>query len=249
MIAQYGIYMANVFQGKFGDSFVYQRPVIEVIASRIPASLELMMAGVFLSIIVGILLGVYSAVGRGKFIDIAGRGIAFMGMSTPQFVLGMMLILIFAVKAGVLPVGGRYSIGSVILPAITLAVALTAGLVRLTRSAMLEVLDADYLTFARSKGLSEQIIIWKHAFKNASIPIITFVMFMMIILISGDVVVENVFAWPGLGRLTLQAVIARDYTLVQAVTLLIVFGFIIISLIADIAYAYLNPKVRYQRKA
>lgn len=247
MIVQYGKYLANIFQGEFGNSFMYKVSAMEVIASRFPATLELSLTGVIVAVIAGILIGVYSATGS-RIVDIAGRGLAFVMMSAPSFVVGMVLIYIFAVKAKLLPVGGRFSPESVILPAATLSLWVVAGVVRITRSAMQEVLDSDYLIFARSKGISEKIIIWKHAFKNASIPIITYVMFLLVVVVSGEVVIENVFAWPGLGRLTIQAVMARDYPLVQAITLIIVFLFIIMSLIADIVYVYLNPKVRYYQK-
>jgi peptide/nickel transport system permease protein len=244
MIVQYEKYLVNIFHGKFGNSFRYNRPVLEVISKRVPATAELMIVGLLISLI-GIPIGVYSAAKKGKFADIAGRGFAFVGMSAPSFLVGMILILVFAVYFNILPVGGRYSTGSVILPAVTLAFTLMAGIARITRSEMLEVMGSDYLIFARSKGISERIVVWKHAFKNASIPIITYIMFLLIMLISGDVVIENVFAWPGLGRLTIQAVNARDYPLVEAITFIIVFLFILSSLIADIIYVYLNPKIRY----
>jgi peptide/nickel transport system permease protein len=247
MIVQYGKYLVNIFQGEFGNSFMYKVSAMEVIKSRIPATLELSLTGVIVAVIAGILIGVYSATGS-RMIDIAGRGLAFVMMSAPSFVVGMVLIYIFAVKAKLLPVGGRFSPESVILPAVTLSLWVVAGVVRITRSAMQEVMDSDYLIFARSKGISERIVIWKHAFKNASIPIITYVMFLLIVVVSGEVVIESVFAWPGLGRLTIQAVMARDYPLVQAITLIIVFLFILMSLFADIIYVYLNPKVRYQKK-
>jgi peptide/nickel transport system permease protein len=247
VIVQYQKYLVNMFKGEFGDSFRYKKPVMEVIAERVPATAELLIVSLFISLI-GIPIGVYSAVGKGKFSDIAGRGFAFVGMSAPSFLVGMVLILVFAVYAGILPVGGRYSAGSVILPAVTLAFTLMAGVARITRSELLEVLGTDYLIFARSKGVCERMIIWKHAFKNASIPIITYIMFLLIMFISGDVVVENVFAWPGLGRLTIQAVMSRDYPLVQAITFVTVFLFIVSSLIADVIYVYLNPKVRFQQE-
>ena len=193
MIVQYGKYLVNIFQGEFGNSFMYKESAMEVIKSRLPATLELSLTGVIVAVIAGILIGVYSATGS-RMIDIAGRGLAFVMMSAPSFVVGMVLIYIFAVKARLLPVGGRFSPESVILPAVTLSLWVVAGVVRITRSAMQEVMDSDYLIFARSKGISEQKIIWKHAFKNASIPIITYVMFLLIVVVSGEVVIESVFA-------------------------------------------------------
>lgn len=246
MIVQYGIYMKNIATGNFGNSFAYHVPVIKAIAQRVPATLELTVVGLLIALAFGILIGVYSAARRGRPVDMAGRGLAFVGMSAPTFTVGMVLIYVFAVRLRLLPVGGRFSPLSVILPAATLALWLIAGVARITRSAMLEVLGADYLVFARAKGIGERTLIWKHAFKNASIPIVTYTMFLLVIAVSGDVVIENVFSWPGLGRLTIEAVMARDYPLVQTIALIIVFLFILMSLLADIAYVYLNPKIRYR---
>jgi peptide/nickel transport system permease protein len=247
ILVQYGHYLLNILRGDFGKSFLYSRPAIEVLLQRVPATLELAGVALALAVVIAIPIGVYSAAYRGKFIDIAGRIFAFLGISMPTFWLGLMAIYVLGVKAKILPVGGRGGIETLIMPAGILSWALAAGIARITRSSMMDVLNADYITMARAKGVSEQKIIWKHAFKNASIPIVTMIMLLMIIVLSGDVVLENVFAWPGLGRLIMIAVFNRDYPVVQAVTIVISFTFILISLLADILYAYLNPKVRYQK--
>ena len=249
IVVQYAIYMANIFRGNFGDSLLYGTSVVKAMAVRVPASLELSLAGIGIALLFGIVIGVYSAAGRGKAVDFVGRGIAFLGMSAPPFVVGMILIYVFSVKLKLLPVGGRFGVQSLVLPVATFSLWLVAGVVRITRSAVLEVLGADYLVFARAKGVSQRAVLWKHAFKNASIPIVTYVMFLLLIAVSGNVVIENVFSWPGLGRLTIEAVMARDYPLVQGIALVIVFLFVIMSLSVDIAYFYINPKIRYQRKA
>lgn len=248
IVVQYVLYIFNILRGQFGDSIAYQRPVIDAIMQRLPATVELTVIGVLFALGGGVFIGVYSGAKRGALIDRFGRLVAFLGMSSPSFVVGMIFIYIFAVWAKLLPVGGRFSSTSVILPAATFSVWLAAGVVRITRSAILDVVDADYLVFGRAKGVSERMVLWKHAFKNASIPIITYTMFLLVIAVSGDIVIENVFAWPGLGRLTIEAVIARDYPLVQGIAFLIVFLFVAMSLVADIAYCYVDPRIRYTRR-
>jgi peptide/nickel transport system permease protein len=247
LVVQYQRYIVNMFKGDFGDSFVYKRPVLDLIMERAPASIELSGAALLLAIIVAIPIGVYSAVKRGKFIDIAGRIFAFLGMSAPTFWVGLMGIYLLGVKAKLLPVGGRGGIESLILPTVVLAWGLAAGIARLARSGMMDVLNSDYITMARAKGVSEQVIIWKHAFKNASIPVVTMITLLMIIVLSGTVVTETIFAWPGLGRFIMTSVLNRDYPVVQGVTIVISFTFIVVNLLGDIIYAYLNPKIRYQR--
>jgi peptide/nickel transport system permease protein len=247
MIVQYGHFLLNILRGYFGESYFYSRPAMEVIRSRAPATLELAGAALIIAIIIALPIGVYSAVKRGKAIDIGGRIFAFLGISAPSFWVGLMGIYLLSIKVHILPAGGRSGIVSLILPALVLSWGLAAGMARLTRSGMLSVLSADYITMARAKGVSPQTIYWKHAFRNASIPVVTMAMLLMIIVLSGDVVIENVFAWPGIGRLIMTSVLARDYPIVQALTILISFVFVLVSLVADVLYAYLNPKIRYQR--
>lgn len=246
IIVQYGHFLVGIVKGDFGTSFQYGRPALRVVAERIPATLELVGTAMLISLLVAVPVGVYSAVRRGRFLDVAGRIFAFLGMSAPNFWLGLMGMYIFGVKLNILPVGGRdHGIRSLILPAMIIAWILAAGIARLTRSGMLDVLSSDYITMAKAKGVPARRVIWKHAFKNASIPVVTMVSLLMIIVLSGDVVVENVFSWPGMGRVIMTATLQRDFPVVQAATVLISFMFIIIGLVADITYAYLNPRIRY----
>jgi peptide/nickel transport system permease protein len=245
-IIQYGRYLINIAHGDFGQSYVFNKPTLSVIWSRVPATLELTGLAVLIAIIVGIPIGVYSAVKRGKFIDVAGRIFAFLGISAPSFWVGLMCLYLFGVKFRILPIGGRGGIDHIILPALVLSWGLAAGMVRLARSGMMDVINSDYIVMARAKGVSEQMIIWKHAFRNACIPVVTMIMILMIVVLSGDVVIENVFSWPGLGRLIMTSTLSRDYPVVQAFTIVISFTFVVISLFADILYAYLNPRVRYR---
>jgi peptide/nickel transport system permease protein len=247
MIVQYGHFLLSISHGDFGVSYFYSRPVTEIISTRVPATLELAGTALLIAIIVALPIGVYSAVKRGRAVDIAGRIFAFLGISAPSFWVGLMGIYLFSVRLHVLPAGGRRGIASLILPALVLSWGLAAGMARLTRSGMLSVLGSDYITMARAKGVPEQTINWKHAFRNASIPVVTMAMLLMIVVLSGDVVIENIFSWPGIGRLIMTSVLARDYPVVQALTILISFVFVVISLLADVLYAYLNPKIRYQR--
>jgi peptide/nickel transport system permease protein len=244
IIVQYGRFLWNIIQGDFGVSYYYYNPVIEVIWARVPATLELAGTALLIAVIIALPVGVYSAVNRGKLVDILGRIFAFLGISAPSFWVGLMGIYLLSVQLHVLPTGGRSGIVSLILPALVLSWSLAAGMARLARSGMLSVLGSDYITMARAKGVHAQVIYWKHAFRNASIPVVTMVMYLMIVVLSGDVVVEQVFSWPGLGRLMMTSVLARDYPVVQGLTILIVFVFVLVSLAADLLYAYLNPKVR-----
>lgn len=246
IMVQYEDYLINILHGDLGQSYVYHKSTLAVIWGRVPATLELTGIALVIALIIALPIGVYSAVKRGKFVDIAGRIFAFLGISAPSFWVGLMALYLFGVKAKILPIGGLGGIDHIILPALVLSWGLAAGLMRLARSGMLSVLNSDYITMARAKGVSNQMVIWKHAFRNASIPVVTMIMLLMIVVLSGDVVIENVFSWPGLGRLIMTSTLSRDYPVVQAFTIVISFTFIMISLLADILYAYLNPTVRYR---
>jgi peptide/nickel transport system permease protein len=246
IIVQYERYLVNLVHGDFGQSYVYQKSTLMVIWSRVPATLELTGTALLIALLIAIPIGVYSAVKRGTLIDIAGRIFAFLGISAPSFWVGLMALYLFGVKYKILPIGGRGGIDHLILPALVLSWGLAAGLMRLARSGMLSVLNSDYITMARAKGVSNQMVIWKHAFRNASIPVVTMTMLLMIVVLSGDVVVENIFSWPGIGRLIMTSTLSRDYPVVQAFTLIVSFTFVMISVLADILYAALNPTVRYR---
>jgi ABC-type dipeptide/oligopeptide/nickel transport system permease component len=189
----------------------------------------------------------YSAVHRGSVLDSAARVFAVLGQSMPAFWLGLMLILIFAVVLGLFPAGGRGGVENIVLPAFTLGYFTSAAILRLTRSAMLEVLGSDYIKFARLKGLHEQIVLWKHGLKNALLPVVTFAVMLFVQFLGGAVVTETVFAWPGLGRLILESITTRDYPIVQAGVLVLSALYLIGNLFVDVLYSYLNPRIRHAR--
>jgi peptide/nickel transport system permease protein len=249
MPVQYGIYVKNIFLGDFGRSVLTRRPVAEHIWERLPATVELGFVAMFLSVLIGVPLGMYSAVRRGRPLDIGARVFAVLGQSMPAFWLGLMLILFFAVVLGVLPAGGRGGLLHLILPAFTLGYFTSAAILRLTRSAMLEVLGSDYIKFARLKGLHEQVVLWKHGLKNALLPVITFAVMLFVQFLGGAVVTETVFAWPGLGRLILESITTRDYPIVQAGVLVLSALYLGGNLFVDLLYSYLNPRIRHSTAA
>ena len=247
MPVQYALYVKNIFLGDFGNSVLTRRPVVEHIWERLPATLELGVMGMVLSVLIGVPLGMYSAVRRGGVVDSGARVFAVLGQSLPTFWLGLMLILFFAVVLGVLPAGGRGGLLHLILPAFTLGYFTSAAIMRLTRSSMLEVLGSDYIKFARLKGLHEQVVLWKHGLKNALLPVVTFAVMLFVQFLGGAVVTETVFAWPGLGRLILESITTRDYPIVQAGVLVLSALYLTANLMVDLLYSYLNPRIRHAR--
>jgi len=246
MIVQYGLYMFNLAQGNFGKSFNHRRPALEVVLERLPATIELGLAAIALALLIALPVGTYAAVYRGKWFDGLGRTFAYLGQAAPIFWVGIMMILVFGVVLGWLPVGGRGTPLNLIMPAATLGLGICAGVLRLTRSSMLDVLSSDYIVLARAKGLSRMVVIWKHGFKNATIPVLTMTILLLVMAIGGSVVTETVFAWPGVGRLMMNAVVNRDFPVVQGVVIVLSVAFVTLNLVADILYAYLNPKIRYK---
>lgn len=242
---QYVIYMGQLIQGDLGTSARSSVPVVQILKERMPATFSLALISILIAVVVSIPLGVLSAIYRDGLIDWVAKVVAFLGQSMPSFWLGLMLILVFAVLLGWVAPAGRLGIPSYILPGFTLGWAAMAGIVRLMRSSMLDVLDSDYVTMARAKGLPEVIVIGKHALRNALIPVITYASLILGAFMNGSVVVESVFAWPGIGRVALHSVLGRDFPVVQGVV--IVFGsfFIIINLIVDILYAFIDPRIKY----
>jgi peptide/nickel transport system permease protein len=238
--------MWHLMQGDFGKSFNYRRPAMEVTLERLPATIELGTVCMVIALLIALPVGTYAAVKRGGWFDAIGRAFAFMGQAAPTFWTGIMAILLFAVTLGWLPVGGRGSPVSIILPALTLGWGICAGMLRLTRSSMLDVLANDYMILARVKGLSRIVVIWKHGFKNAAIPVLTYAILLLMLAIGGAVITETVYAWPGVGRLMMNAVLNRDFPVVQAVVIVLSISLITLNLIADILYAYLNPRIRYK---
>jgi peptide/nickel transport system permease protein len=245
LAVQYGLYVRNIALGDFGTSILTRRPVTEHIRERLPATVELGVTAMVLSVLLGVPLGMYSAVHRGGRLDRAARVFAVLGQSMPTFWLGLMLILLFGVVLGVLPAGGRGGLLHLILPAFTLGYFTSAAILRLTRSAMLEVLGSDYIKFARLKGLPEPVVLWKHGLRNALLPVVTFAVLLFVQFLGGAVVTETVFAWPGLGRLILESITTRDYPIVQAGVLVLSALYLAGNLCVDMLYSYLNPRIRH----
>ncbi len=245
LVVQYGRFVRQALSGRFGDSLYYKVPAMELILERLPASLELAAAAMLIALLVAIPLGIVSAVKRGSLLDMGSMLGALFGLSMPHFWLGIMLILLFSVQLGWLPTSGRGTLAHLIMPAVALGLSLMAMFARLTRSVMLEVLSLDYIRTARSKGLREVVVIGKHAFKNALIPIVTVAGMQFGFLLGGTVIIETVFAWPGVGRLVVQAIFNRDYPLVQAIVLVLAVLFVIVNLVVDMLYMVLDPQISY----
>ena len=244
LAVQWATYVRDMFVFDLGESVTSRQPVRELIWQRLPNTLQLGFAAMAISIIIGLPIGIYAAVNRGTRWDGVARLFAVLGQSMPSFWLGVLLILVFAVVLGVLPPGGKESPQSIILPAVSMGYLTTAAIMRLTRSSMLDVLNAEYIKLARIKGLSETKVIWKHALKNSLIPVITFSVVLFTLFLGAAVVTETVFAWPGLGSLILDGVRTRDYPLIQGGVVVFSAIYILANLLVDILYGYLDPRIR-----
>lgn len=244
LLDQYFSYLGGLTKGDLGTSFAYRKPVASLIRSRLPATLALAGASLLIALAVALPLGVWAAVRRGTAVDRASLLASLLGISIPHFWLGPMLILLFSVHLGWFPVSGREGWTSVVLPAITLGTALAAILSRMLRSSLIEVLGAEYLQAARARGVSEAKVIWVHAMRNAALPVITILGLQLGSLLSGAVITEAVFAWPGIGTLLLQAIQGRDYPTAQGCVLVISLGYVGANLLADLAHRWADPRVR-----
>lgn len=242
---QLWLFITNAFQGDFGVSFLGGQPAMPTVFSRMGATLELAVIALLLAVVVGIPLGVIAALKRGSWLDVGISTFAMLGLSIPNFWLGLMLILLLGVEFRWLPISGRESLAHLIMPAITLATSLVADIARLIRTDVLDVLNQDYIRTARAKGLAPRTVTWKHVLKNALIPTVTIVGLQFGNLLGGSVVVESVFAWPGIGRLMIQSIGNRDFPLIQAAVVLFAFIFVAINLIVDVTYGLLDPRIRY----
>jgi peptide/nickel transport system permease protein len=242
---QYAIFLKGAVRGDFGESVREGRPVVEVVLERAPATIQLGAVAFLLSVFIGVPLGILSAVKRGTFLDTFGKFVALIGQSAPGFWLGIMMMFFFAVKLGWVPPYGKQDWNSIILPAVTLGWYYAAANLRLVRSAMLDVMDSEYIKLARAKGVNSRTIILKHAFRNALIPPLTFAGVTLGALVTGSLVVETVFAWPGLGRLAIEALFAFDYPLLQGVVITFTLMYITAAFVVDILYAYVDPRIRY----
>jgi peptide/nickel transport system permease protein len=244
LVEQYTQYLGKLVRGDLGESFSTQLPVTEMIAGRLPATLELGGAALLVTFLVGLPLGLYAGYKRGSVIDRAASGLAVLGQAAPTFWVGIVLILVLAVNFELLPAGGRGGIDHLILPAITMAWVSVAGVTRLTRSSILETLESDYIRLCRVKGMSEARVLWKHALRNAALPVLTFGGVVTAGMITGSVVTEAVYVWPGTGRLLLDAIGGRDFPVVQGVVLVLAGVYIVVNILVDVLYVYLNPRLR-----
>ena len=250
--AQYVTWFGNVLTGDFGQDYSSGAAISDLLAQRLPVTIELAVVAIVIAVVVGIPLGVVAAVWRGRTPDAAAQGVSMVGISVPDFWVGIMLILALALGAGVLPSSGWVPLSQdpvenlrhVALPALALGLGFAAVLIRVTRAAMLEVLSQDYIRFCRAKGLPESKVILKHALRNAAIPITTVIGMQAGYLLGGAIVIEQVFALPGVGRLVLDGVLQRNYPVVQGAVLVVGVMFIAVNLAADVLYAVLNPKLR-----
>ena len=243
--SQYFRRLQGVLQGDLGYSYRTDRLVLSEILTRLPATLQLALAGMLVSLLIAIPVGIISASKRYSVFDNLGMFGAFLGVSMPNFWLGLLLILFFSLHLGWLPVFGRGGIEYIILPALTLGTGMAAVTARLFRSSLLEVLHQDYIRTARAKGLNKKVVLTRHAVKNAMIPVVTVAGLQFGSLLEGAVIVEVIFAWPGMGRLLIDAIFARDFPVIQGCILFIAVMFVLVNLLVDISYAYLDPKIRY----
>ncbi len=243
---QYGVFIKNSLTGNFGDSLFYSEPAIDMLVRRIPATLQLTASALSLGVLVAVPMGVLSAVKRNTWVDTIGKSIAMLGQSIPAFWLGILLVWVFAVTLGLLPTSGREGPLNLVLPTVTLGWFVVAGIMRITRSAMLDVLDSEYIKLARVKGVPEPAVIWRHALRNAAIPVVTFVGIILGNFLTGFVVVETIFAWPGIGLLAINAIQRNDFAVVQTIVLFGGVVFITINFLVDILYGYLDPRIRFE---
>ena len=243
---QYRRYLAGVVHGNLGESFRFQQPVLQVVISHYPATLELAFVALLVCAGIGIPAGLMAAQRRGTSTDHAIGVLTLFGLSVPNFALGPVLILVLSVMLGWLPVSGRGGPLHLILPAITLGAALAAILTRMVRTSVIEELSSDYVRTARAKGLSESAVLFRHAFRNALIPIITILGLQFGTLLAGTIVTESIFSWPGIGRLAVQAISARDYPLLQGCILMIAVSYVLVNLLTDLVYAFVDPRVRFE---
>jgi peptide/nickel transport system permease protein len=241
---QFLIFIGNALHGDLGNSIRMREPAVDAFLSRLPNTLVLIPWALLLAMCVGIPLGVIAALNRGNLIDRAAGALAVLGIAMPSFWLGILLIFVFSVELGWLPSGRMGGPEHYVLPVITLGLFLIAGFMRLVRSSMLDVMDSEFVKLARIKGLGEGVVIWKHCLRNALIPVLTLWGVFVGNLITGAIVTETVFAWPGIGRLTYEAVIFRDFPLLQAVIIMKATLILGINLFVDILYAYVDPRIR-----
>jgi peptide/nickel transport system permease protein len=241
---QYGVFFTKALHGDFGESVFLKQPVTSLIASRFPATVKLAAATLVIIIPLGILLGTLAAIRRNKLTDFLIRALAIVGQSLPNFWVGIMAILLFSVTLKWLPTSGMSGPASYIMPVLTLGWVSLASIIRLTRSSMIEVMGSDYISFLRARGIPERSIVLKHALKNTAIPLITMAALIFGYLLTGSIIVETVFAWPGMGRLAYESISRVDFPLIQAVVLFYGLLFVSINLLSDVAYTWIDPRIK-----
>ncbi|WP_038047634.1 nickel ABC transporter permease [Thermus caliditerrae] len=242
---QFLLYLGALLRGDLGESARSRRPVLEELKTYFPNTVELAVAAILVALLTGIPLGILAALRPGSGLDLGVMTLALLGVSMPVFWFGLLAILIFSVNLGWFPVAGKGTLAHLVLPAVTLGVNATALLARMTRGTLLEVLSQDYIRTARAKGLRERVVVFKHALRNAMIPVVTVAGLEFGSLLAGAVITETIFAWPGLGQLLVGSILARDYPVVQGAVLLVATSFILVNLLVDLLYAWIDPRVRY----
>ena len=242
---QFALYLGALLQGDLGESARSRRPVLEELKTYFPNTVVLATAAILVALATGIPLGILAALRQGSWLDLGVMVLALLGVSMPVFWFGLLAILIFSVELGWFPVAGKGTLAHLVLPAVTLGINAPALLARMTRGTLVEVLSQDYIRTARAKGLAERVVIFKHALRNALIPVVTVAGLEFGSLLAGAVITETIFAWPGLGQLLVGSILSRDYPVVQGAVLLVAFTFTLVNLMVDLLYAWIDPRVRY----
>ena len=244
---QYLIFAGKALQGDFGQSYRWQQPALQLVLARLPATIELALAALLFSVALAVPFGVLSAVHRGTWIDKLGKGFAMLGQAMPNFWVGLLLILVFSIQLDWLPAYGTGGPANLIMPAIALGWYPVAAQTRIVRSAMLDVLDSDYIRMGRAVGAPEWVLVWKYALRNAAIPLVTILGVYFASMLGGAFVVETIFAWPGVGRTVVEAVFSRDFPVVQVGVLLTSVLFVLSNLLVDLSYGLIDPRIRHDR--
>lgn len=243
---QYGLFLVNAIKGDFGTSLRARKPVTELIGDRLPSSIKLATTAMAITLLFGIPLGVVAAVNKGRMADLLARLVSVLGQSLPPFWIGIVFIELFSVRLELLPSSGIGGFSYYVLPSVTLAWLVMAGVTRLTRTSMLEVLDAEFVKLARVKGVAERVVVWRHALRNALIPVVTFAGMYFSILVTNAIVVEVIFSWPGIGRLAYDSIVSRDYSVIQGVVLTAAAIVVAVNLLIDLFLACLDPRIRLE---
>lgn len=244
LMAQLGGYLGGLLQLDLGTSFHTQRPIAAMLAERLPATAELALASLLFAVVLALPLGIIAAIRKDRFADYGAMSFSLLGVSIPNFWMGPLLILVFSLWLGWTPVSGREGAASLILPAATLGTAMAAILARMVRSSLLEVLGEEYVRTARAKGLGERAVIWRHALRNAWLPVITLLGLQLGALLGGAVITETVFSWPGIGSLLVESIQRRDYPVVQGCVLLISLTYVLVNTVTDLVYGWVDPRIR-----